>query len=82
MRADILPACGKHLHDSIISFSEEVWAHKTSLTPPLLIEVPVQSQNIDRPYICVLGVIYMCVRGHIYVLGVIYMCVRGHIYMC
>jgi hypothetical protein len=27
--------------------------------------------------ICVLEVIYICVRGHIYVLEVIYICVRG-----
>jgi hypothetical protein len=38
----------------------------------------------------VLGVMYMCVRGHAYVcygscicvLGVMYMCVRGHVYVC
>jgi hypothetical protein len=32
---------GKHLHDRIISLRGEVWAHKTSLTPPLFIEVSV-----------------------------------------
>ena len=25
----------------------------------------------------VLGVMYICVRGHVYVLGVMYICVRG-----
>ena len=43
--------------------------------------------------ICMLGVMYMCVRGHVYVLGVMYrscicvlgvmyMCARGHAYVC
>ena len=31
---------------------------------------------------CVLGVMYMCVRGHVYVLGVMNVCVRGHAYVC
>ena len=31
----------KHLHDRIISLSEDVWTHKTSLAPTLFIEVPV-----------------------------------------
>jgi hypothetical protein len=34
----------------------EVWAHETSLTPPLFIEVPVLSQEIERSYTCVLDV--------------------------
>ena len=37
-----------------------------------------------------LGVMYLCVRGHvfvcwescIYVLGVMYLCVGGHVFMC
>jgi hypothetical protein len=35
----------------------EVWAHKTSLTPPCFIEVPVPepSQQSERPCICVSG---------------------------
>ena len=34
----------------------EVWAHKTSLTAPLLIEVPVLNQESEWLCICVLGV--------------------------
>ena len=34
--------CEKHLYVRIIS-RREVWAHKTSLTPPLFIKVPVPS---------------------------------------
>jgi hypothetical protein len=44
------------LHDRIISIREEVWAHKTGLTLLLLIEVPVLSQESERPFIGVLGV--------------------------
>jgi len=32
----------------------EVWVHKTSLTPPLVIEVSVPSQESERTYIWVL----------------------------
>ena len=42
----------KHLNDHIISLRGEVCAHKTSLTPPLLIEVPVPSQEGERSCIC------------------------------
>ena len=38
------------------SLRREVWAHKTSLTPPLFIEVPVPSRESDQSCICVLGV--------------------------
>ena len=31
--------------------------HHLSLTPPLLIEVPVKSQEIEQLFICVLGVL-------------------------
>jgi hypothetical protein len=34
-------------------------AHKTSLTQPLFIEVPVPSQESERLCICVLGVLIM-----------------------
>ena len=37
----ILLTNGKHLNYRIISLNCEVWAHKTSLIPPLVIEVPV-----------------------------------------
>ena len=43
----ILITCGKHLHDYIISLRGQVWAQKTSLTPPLLIEVPVPRQESE-----------------------------------
>jgi hypothetical protein len=33
-----------------------LFAHKTSSTPPLFIEVPVPSQKSEQPRICVLGV--------------------------
>jgi hypothetical protein len=38
----------KHLHDQIISLRDQIWAHRTSLTPPLFIEVPVPSQESER----------------------------------
>jgi hypothetical protein len=44
---------GKQLHDPIISIRGKVWAHKTSLAPSLVIEVPVPSQESKWPYICV-----------------------------
>jgi hypothetical protein len=31
------------VHDRIMSLRGEVWSHKASLNPPLLIEVPVSS---------------------------------------
>jgi hypothetical protein len=43
----------KQLHDPIISLRGKVWAHKTSLTPSLFIEVPAPSQESKWPYICV-----------------------------
>jgi hypothetical protein len=60
----ILLRCGKQLHDHIISLRGEVWTYKTSLTSPLFITVAVPGQ---WSCICVLGVMYMCVRGHVYV---------------
>jgi hypothetical protein len=45
---NILLACRKHLHDCIISLRGEVWAHKTNLTLPLFIEVPVPRQESER----------------------------------
>ena len=55
----ILITCGKHLYDYIISLRGQVWAHKISLTPPLLIEVPVPRQESERSCICVLGVLIL-----------------------
>jgi len=45
----------KHLLDCILPLGETVWAHKTSLTPPLFIKVIVPSQESERPCICVPG---------------------------
>jgi hypothetical protein len=53
VRADILLTYGKCLHDSIMSRGE-VWAHRTSLTLPLFIEVLAPSQ--ERSCLCVVGV--------------------------
>jgi hypothetical protein len=38
--------------DRIISLRGEVWAHKSSLTPTLFIEVPAPSQDII--FVCML----------------------------
>jgi hypothetical protein len=59
VRVGILLTCGKHLHDCTISLRVEVTCrgHKTSLTLPLFIEVPVSSQGSERSCTC------MCVRG-------------------
>jgi hypothetical protein len=56
VRVGILLTCGKHLHACIISLKKEVWVHKTSLTLPLFMEVPVPIQEHERSCICVLGV--------------------------
>jgi hypothetical protein len=45
---DILITCGKHLQDPIISLREEVWAHKTSLTPLFFIGVPVAGSVVAK----------------------------------
>ena len=52
---DILLTCRKHLYDRIIPLNEEVWAHKTRLTPPLFIELPVPNHESQRLCICMLG---------------------------
>jgi hypothetical protein len=51
--------CGKHLYDCNISLREEVWTHKTGLTPPLVIEVYEGSRDIERSCICVFGVLLL-----------------------
>ena len=48
LRVGILLTCGKYVHAPIILLKEEVWAHKTSLTPPLSIEVHMSS----HVYVC------------------------------
>ena len=40
----------------IINIRVDVCSHKTSLTPPLFIEVSVQTQESERPCLCVLWV--------------------------
>ena len=44
----ILLTCEKHLHNRIISKRGEGFGHKTSLTPPIFIELPVPSQESER----------------------------------
>ena len=39
-----------------MSLRGKVWVDKTSLTPPLFIEVPVPSQESDSSCICVLPI--------------------------
>ena len=56
VRVGILLPCGKHLFDRIISLRGEVWAHNTSLTPPLLFKVPVPSQDSGRLCMCIMGI--------------------------
>jgi len=50
----ILLTNGRHLHYRIISLNCEVWDHKTSLIPPLVIEVPVHSRERERSCRCIL----------------------------
>ena len=53
MKVAVLLTCGKHAHDRIILLKgEEVWDNKTSVTPPLFIEVIVPSQKSGRSKIC------------------------------
>jgi hypothetical protein len=56
LRVSILLACRKHLYDRLNSLTGDIWAHKTSLIPPLFIEVLVPSQKSKRSCICVLWV--------------------------
>lgn len=54
--AVMLILCGEHLHESIISLRGVVWNHKTSLSPPHFIEVPVPVPTQESEWPCV-GVI-------------------------
>ena len=56
VRVDIILTCEKHLLVCIISLRGKVLVHRTSLTPPLFIEVPVPSQESEQSCISVLGV--------------------------
>lgn len=49
----------KHVHDRIISLIEDAWAYKSNLISPGFNEVPVPSQNSERPYIDVLDVLVL-----------------------
>ena len=57
-KVSILLICGKHLHH-ITSLRGEVWAHRTSLIPPLYIEVPVLSLESEGVYVHVLEVLIL-----------------------
>ena len=52
-KVGILLACGKHVHDRIISLKSQIWAHKTNLSSSLFIKVRVPSQKDEQ-------VVYMC----------------------
>ena len=43
--------------------NREVWAHGTSLSSPLFIEVSLTGQKNVQSCICVSDVMYLCVRG-------------------
>lgn len=43
----------KHFYDRIIAQTGEAWGHKTRLTPPLVIEVPLPCQQSERS--CIFG---------------------------
>lgn len=51
---DILLTCWIHLHDRLTSLRVDVRVSQTSLTTPLVIEVPVSKQESGRSYIFVL----------------------------
>ena len=48
--------CVKHLHDVIFSLRGEDLVHKSSLTPPRFIDIPVEIQESERPCTYVRGV--------------------------
>ena len=60
----------------------EIWAHKTSLTPPRFIEVPVIRQESERSCTCVLGVLVMplFLRFLYLILEMFRQCVLFHFY--
>jgi hypothetical protein len=63
LRVDILLACGKRLHNRIISLLGEVWVQKPSL---ICIEVSVPSQESE-------GVMYISVAVSIIPLSTIFL---------
>jgi hypothetical protein len=69
-------------HDCIISLRGEFGPIKL-FNPAIFFSLKCRYQAKKvGVHVCVLGVMYMCVRSHVYVLGVLYMCVRGHVYVC
>ena len=54
----MLLACEKHLDDRIISLRQKIWVHKTSLAPPLSIEVYVPRQVNGRS--CIFVRVFNC----------------------
>jgi hypothetical protein len=64
MRVDILLTCRKHLHDTIISITGEVWAHMANLTLSLFIYgdlkwhyrtyylITVLTEQFERAFLC------------------------------
>jgi hypothetical protein len=57
LKVSIVLTCGKHLYDDVIvSPRGEVYKHITSLTLPLLIEVPVPNKESGRSCIYVIEV--------------------------
>jgi len=57
VRVGILLTCGKQLHYRIISLRVKIWAHKVTLTSPLIIEIPILNQENERAWR------HMCTRG-------------------
>ena len=47
VRVDILLTSGKPLHARINSLRGEIWAHKTSLTPPFLLKCLYQARKVS-----------------------------------
>ena len=52
VRVGILLACRKHVHDRTISLTGDVWSHKTSLTPNLLLKCLYQARKTNS-HVCV-----------------------------
>jgi hypothetical protein len=79
VRIDILITRGKHLHDGIISQGGE-WGHKTSLSPPLCIAVPVSVHTSERSCCFVLKVsIFLFLR---YSYLIVHSSVSSNVYSC
>ena len=50
-----------------IRSQEEVWANKTSLTPPLIIEVSAPTTESERLCICVQGILILRLSAILFV---------------